>query len=55
VDSIEFISQNVYLYAAAANYNTALLSLVDREKLHKIMGLKEYEKIVYTQAIGKAG
>ena len=48
-----FISQNVYLFAAAANWNTALLSLVDREKLHKIMGLNENEKIVYTQAIGK--
>ncbi|MBN1500588.1 MAG: nitroreductase family protein [Spirochaetes bacterium] len=49
-----FISQNVYLYAAAAKMNTAVLGLVDRGKLHEIMGLKECEKIVYTQAIGKA-
>jgi len=48
-----FISQNVYLYAAAANYNTAVLGLVDRDKLHQIMGLKENEKIIFTQAIGK--
>jgi nitroreductase len=49
-----FISQNVYLYAAALNYNTAILSLVNRDKLHEIMGLKEHEHIVYTQVIGKA-
>lgn len=48
-----FISQNVYLYCAAANLNTALLSLVDRDKLHKIIGLNENEKVVYTQVIGK--
>ena len=48
-----FISQNVYLYSAAANLNTAILSLVDRDKLHRIMGLKEFEKVIYTQAIGK--
>lgn len=49
-----FISQNVYLYCAASNLNTAIISLVDREKLHEIMGLPENEKIVYTQVIGKA-
>ncbi len=47
------ISQNVYLYAAAANFNTALLGLVDRDALHQIMGLQENEKIIFTQAIGK--
>ena len=50
----EFISQNVYLYCAAANLSTAILSLVDRNKLHKIMGLNEDEKIVYNQVIGKS-
>lgn len=49
-----FISQNVSLYCAAANLNTALLSLVDRDRLHKIMGLAENEKIVYTQVIGRS-
>jgi len=48
-----FISQNVYLYSAAANLSTAILSLVDRDKLHGIMGLKDFEKVIYTQAIGK--
>lgn len=47
-----YISQNVYLYCAASNLGTAVLSLVDREKLHKLMKLKEHEKIVLTQAIG---
>jgi SagB-type dehydrogenase family enzyme len=49
-----FISQNVYLYCASANLSTAILGLVDRDKLHKIMGLNENEKIVYTQVIGKS-
>lgn len=47
-----YISQNVYLYCAASNLGTAVLSLVDREKLHKLMKLKDHEKIVLTQAIG---
>ncbi len=49
-----FISQNVYLYCASAQLSTAVIGLVDREKLHGIMGLQEHEKIVYTQAVGKA-
>jgi SagB-type dehydrogenase family enzyme len=49
-----FISQNVYLYCAAANLSTVLLGLVDREKLHRLIGLSEHEKIVYTQVVGKA-
>ncbi len=49
-----FISQNVYLYCAAANLNTAIIGLVDRERLHQVMQLKEHEKVIYTQAVGKA-
>ena len=49
-----FISQNVYLYCAAANLSTAILALVDREKLHKLIGLNDNEKIVYTQVVGKS-
>jgi len=47
-----YISQNVYLYCAAVNLGTAVLSLVDREKLHELMKLKEHEKIVLTQVVG---
>jgi SagB-type dehydrogenase family enzyme len=49
-----FISQNVYLYCAAAKLNTVVIGLVNRDQLHEIMGLKDYEKIVYTQAVGKS-
>lgn len=49
-----FISQNVYLYCAAANLSTAILGLVDRDKLHKIMGLNENERVVYTQVVGRS-
>jgi len=49
-----FISQIVYLYCAAANLSTVVLGLVNREKLHDIMGLKEHEKVTYTQVVGKS-
>jgi len=49
-----FISQNVYLYCASAKLSTVIISLVNRDKLHKIMGLKELEKVVYTQVVGKS-
>ena len=49
-----FISQNVYLYCTAANLSTAVLGLVDREKLHQIMELGDREKIMYTQVIGRS-
>jgi len=49
-----FISQNVYLYCAAAKLSTVVLGLVNRDKLHEIMGLKEHEKVVYTQVVGKS-
>jgi SagB-type dehydrogenase family enzyme len=47
-----FISQNVYLYAAASGLNTAVLGLVNREELKKIMGLPDNEHVIYTQVIG---
>jgi len=49
-----FISQNVYLYCAAAKLSTVVLGLVNRETLHEIMGLRENEKVVYTQVVGKS-
>jgi len=48
----EYISQNVYLYCAAANLSTVALALIDRKTLRKKMGLKEREKIVLTQVVG---
>jgi len=47
-----YISQNIYLYCAASDLGTVVLSLVDRDKLHKLMQLQEHEKIVLTQVIG---
>lgn len=48
-----YISQNVYLYCAASNLSTVVLSLVNRDKLHELMQLQEHEKIVLTQVVGK--
>ena len=47
-----YISQNVYLYCAAANLGTVVLALIDRDTLHKRMKLREHEKIVLTQVVG---
>lgn len=49
-----FISQNVYLHCTAADLNTVVLGFVNRDKLQEIMGLKECEKVVYTQVVGKS-
>ncbi len=48
-----YVSQNVYLYCAAAHLNTVVLGLVDRDKLHKIMNLKDCEKVIFTQVVGR--
>jgi len=48
-----YISQNVYLYCAAANLSTVVLGLVNREKLQEVLGLKDHEKVVYTQVVGR--
>ena len=47
-----YISQNVYLYCAAAGLGTVVLSLVKRDKLEELMELQEHEKIVLTQVVG---
>lgn len=47
-----YVSQNIYLYCAAANMATAALALVKRDVLSKKLGLKEHEKIVITHAVG---
>ena len=49
-----FISENVYLYCTAANLSTVVLGLVNREKLHELMGLQAHEKVIYSQVVGKA-
>jgi SagB-type dehydrogenase family enzyme len=49
-----FISQNIYLYCAASGLNTTIIGLVNREELHKAMGLNGNDKILYTQAVGNA-
>lgn len=48
-----FISQNVYLYCASAELSTTVIGLVNRNNLNHIMGLKDSERVVYTQVVGK--
>ncbi len=47
-----FVSENVYLYCAAANMASAVLSLVKRDNLEQLMQLQEHEKVVLTQVVG---
>jgi len=47
-----FISQNVYLYCASENLNTVVRAYVDREALHKLIGLKPEQHVVVGQTVG---
>ncbi len=47
------MSQNVYLYCAAAGLNTVLLGLVARDKLGEKLMLCDSCEIIYTQVVGK--
>ncbi len=47
-----YISQNVYLYCASEGLGTVVRGMVDREKLHKVMGLRGDQKIILTQSVG---
>lgn len=50
--STGFISQNVYLYCASENLNTVVRAYVDREALHKLIGLKAEQHVVVGQTVG---
>ncbi len=47
-----FVSQNIYLYCAAARLGTAVLALINRDKLRLSLRLQEHEQIVLTQVVG---
>jgi SagB-type dehydrogenase family enzyme len=47
-----FISQNVYLYAAATNLATVVIGNLDKESLKKTMNLRDQQKIILTQSVG---
>lgn len=49
-----FISQNVYLYCASSKINTALVALVDRDRLSQKLGFNKNQIITYTQIIGRS-
>jgi SagB-type dehydrogenase family enzyme len=47
-----FISENVYLYCASEGLGTVVRGWMEKEKLHKKMKLKEYQKIILAQTVG---
>ena len=48
------MSQNVYLYCAAAHLNTVLVALTDRDYLKAALALGENAEVIYTQVVGRA-
>jgi len=48
-----YISQNVYLFAASENLNSVVLGSIDRETIAVLLGLKESQKVIFTQPVGK--
>lgn len=47
-----FISQNVYLYCAAAGLTTGVRGSVDRPALAKALGLRADQRIILAQSVG---
>ncbi len=50
-----FISQNVYLYCASEGFGTVVRGWFDRDKLYKVMRLREDQKIILAQTVGYPG
>lgn len=46
------VSQNVYLFCASEGLATVVLGMIDREKITKILKLKNTQKIILTQPVG---
>jgi len=46
------IAQNIYLYCATAGLNVVVRASIDRDRLHKALGLDPNQKIVVAQTIG---
>lgn len=47
-----YISQNTYLFCASEGLHTVALGMVDKPLLHRLMGLREDQKIILTQPVG---
>lgn len=47
-----YISQNVYLFCASEGLATVVRGMVDRDKLRKIINLKNHQRIVLAQTVG---
>lgn len=48
-----FISQNVYLFCASEGLATVVLGYIDRDKISEALQLKDNQKVVLTQCVGK--
>lgn len=46
------VSQNVYLFCASENMATVVLGMIDREKISKLLKLKDTQKVILTQPVG---
>lgn len=49
---VGYISQNVYLFCASENMATVVLGWIDRDKIKKILNLKDNQRVILTQCVG---
>ena len=49
---VGYVSQNVYLYCASANFATVVLGWIDRDAMSKILKLRNEQKIILSQCVG---
>jgi nitroreductase len=48
-----FMSQNVYLYCASEGLATVIRAMVDRDSLHKKLGLSPMQQVIMGQSVGR--
>jgi nitroreductase len=51
-EDASFVSQNVYLYCAAAGLATVVRAMIDRPALAQALGLHEEQRIILAQSVG---
>ena len=47
-----FISQNIYLFCASEGLNSVVRGMVDKEEVHRLLGLSEKQEVMLAQTVG---
>ncbi len=46
------VSQNVYLFCTSESLSTVVIGMIDREKISKLLNLKDAQKVILCQPVG---